>query len=99
MQAVLGPVPPGADSSSSVVALDDFEIAEQTNYSADITPVSDAEFDAIESLFTRMDNFERGPFRKGTGLKLEGDGTSFSLLKPWENPNFDYTASLVTGTA
>ncbi|MEW8229298.1 MAG: toxin glutamine deamidase domain-containing protein [Candidatus Thiodiazotropha endolucinida] len=94
------PVPPGADSSSGVIALDDFEVGEQTNYSANITPVSDAEFDAIESMFTRMDNFqEYGPFREGTGLKLEGDGTSFSLLKPWENPNFDYNASLVTGTA
>ncbi|MEW8029213.1 MAG: hypothetical protein AB2806_15945, partial [Candidatus Thiodiazotropha sp.] len=101
LQSVLDqPVPPGADSSSGVIALDDFEVGEQTNYSANITPVSDAEFDAIESMFTRMDNFqEYGPFRKGTGLKLEGDGTSFSVLKPWENPNFDYTASLVTGTA
>ncbi|MEW8026845.1 MAG: hypothetical protein AB2806_03765 [Candidatus Thiodiazotropha sp.] len=101
LQSVLErPVPPGADSSSGVIAPDDFEVGEQTNYSANITPVSDAEFDAIESMFTRMDNFqEYGPFRKGTGLKLEGDGTSFSVLKPWENPNFDYTASLVTGTA
>jgi hypothetical protein len=100
LQGVLGPVPTGADSNvRGVIALDDFEVAEQTNYSADITPVSDAEFDAIESLFTRMDNFETGPYREGTGLKLEGDGTTFSLLKPWENPNFDYNASLVTGTA
>ncbi|MEW8460665.1 MAG: hypothetical protein AB2653_10215, partial [Candidatus Thiodiazotropha endolucinida] len=65
LQAVIGPVPPGADSNTGgVIALDDFEVGEQTNYSANITPVSDAEFDAIESMFTRMDNFqEYGPFR------------------------------------
>jgi hypothetical protein len=39
------------------------------------------------------------PYREGAGLKLEADGLSLSVLRPWENPNFDYNASLVTGTA
>jgi hypothetical protein len=61
--------------------------------------VSDGEFDAIESLFAKMDNFETGPYREGAGLKLEADGLSLSVLRPMENPNFDYVGSLVTGTA
>jgi hypothetical protein len=61
--------------------------------------ISDREFDAIESLFTKLDNFETGPYREGAGLQLEVDGLSLSVLRPWENPNFDYNASLVTGTA
>jgi hypothetical protein len=47
--------------------------------------VSDGEFDAIESPFTKLDNFEMGQYREGAGLKLEADGLGLSVLRPWES--------------